>query len=167
MSQHYLYLAGLFDTATSRRIERIRERLYQAGVSQKPALDIPPHITLGRFDLADLAAVTAHLSQLVSAQPAIPVQFIGLGQFGEAVLYIVPAESPHLSGLRRRVTSGLKCHEEHDWVPHTTLLYRQPEHIAAARRLIEADFEPFAGWLERLGLYDFPPGRLVAEYDLL
>lgn len=167
MSQHYLYLAGLFDAAASRRIERIRERLYQAGVSRKPALDIPPHITLGRFDLADLAAVTAHLSQMVSEQPAIPVQFIGLGQFGDAVLYIAPADSPQLRGLRHRVTSGLKCHEEYDWVPHTTLLYRQPEHMAAARRLIEADFEPFTGWLNRLVVYDFPPGRLVAEYDLL
>ena len=167
MSQHYLYLAGLFDVAASRRIEVFRQRLHQAGLSRPAALDMPPHITLGRFDLADLAAVQAHLIRLAGSQAAIPIRFNGLGQFGEAVLYIAPAESPQLNDLRRRVISGLRCHEEYDWVPHTTLLYRQPEHMAAARRLIEADFEPFAGRIERLALYDFPPGRLVAEYDLI
>lgn len=167
MSQHYLYLAGLFDAATSRRIEHLRERLHQAGLSRPAALAVPPHITLGRFALADLADVEAHLSQLVRQQPAIPVRFVGLGQFGDAVLYLAPADCPRLSDLRRRIRQALVCHEEHAWVAHTTLLYRHPEHIAAARRLIEQDFEPFAGRLVQLAMYDFPPGRLVAQYELI
>jgi 2'-5' RNA ligase len=158
-----------FDDETDAAIRGLWQIIEDAGLpSIMPGLNYPPHMTLLACDGMDLRELRPRLSQFVAENPPTPIQFHGLGFFGEKrkVIHLAVTPTRALLDFHARfhtlagpyLTGENSFYLPDSWVPHITLDQDFPlETTGAIIDILLRHPLPKDGLLRELVLADFAP----------
>jgi 2'-5' RNA ligase len=166
MQEKHIYVLAQYDLDTQRRLNDLYQVLINHGFIGTQTTGIPHHITLGRFDVKDEAAVVRRAQETAAAQTAFTLRLAYLGLFGLNVLFIAPAVKQELLDLLHAAAPKGSTDDDFPWAAHTTLLMDEPEVIRRAIPVAAEHFMPFRATIESLGVYEFFPERKIGTYPL-
>lgn len=139
------------------------------------ALGYPPHITLAKYDDADVEELQAVVAELAGG-PALTISFDRLGSFDPGFLILWASPKPHeaLLGLHNRlhtIIDPVQCKPPYrpgSWTPHCSIALRVAErHRGAACQLLAADFTPFVLKFDVVDCVSSPPIAVITELALI
>lgn len=161
-----IYLLAQLDRRSHEALAGLYDQLARAGLVGEQTKGIPYHFTIGDFDTACEAEVLRRAQAVCAATPAFGIGISHLGLFGLRVLFAAPSVNGPLLRLRQALVPDACIDGAHNWVAHATLLIDTPESIRAAVEVAAQAFAPFVATVESIGVYEFFPKRLLAEYPL-
>ncbi|WP_082699826.1 2'-5' RNA ligase family protein [Novosphingobium barchaimii] len=138
------------------------------------ALGYPPHITLAKYDDADVEELEAAVAELGDV-PALTISFDRLGAFDPGFLILWASPKPHeaLLGLHNRlhtIIDPVRCKPPYrpgSWTPHCSIALRVADsHRDAAHQMLAADFTPFTMAFDVLDSVSSPPIAIITERAL-
>lgn len=161
MAEKSLYVLLGFERETEMCLWRMQEELYAAGFSGRQTKGLHPHVTLGEFPLDEETNRTEQLKQVARQFSSFQLTFNHVGIFdGGEVLFIAPDVSAELLAIKERFGSSF------NWTPHVTMLIDAPSVISCAVPHLTKQFQAFAGWVNRISLYEFQPSRHILTLGL-
>jgi len=93
MADKFLCVLAQFDDETQTRLTRIQNELYEKGYQGKHTKNIPFHMTLGYFDLADEESLKTKILEVAHTVEPFEIVLGSIGLFGLNVLYIAPVST--------------------------------------------------------------------------
>jgi 2'-5' RNA ligase len=161
-----IYLLAQFDQASNKKLALIYDRLVAVGLVGEQTKGIPYHITLGSFGLADQRQVIERAREVCFKTRGFKVNLSHIALFGLRVLFIAPAMNTQLLQLYNDLAPGETTSGYHHWVAHATLLIDHPDNIQRAIPIVAENFAPFEATIESVGVLEFPPAEVIAEFEL-
>lgn len=166
MAEARLYVLAQFDSGTNEALAKIYDKLLNAGLTGEQTKGIPYHFTLGSFELSETAQILERAKAVAARTKAFPIGLNHIGLFGQKVLFLTPAMNNQLLSLCRSVDPAATLDGVHNWIAHATLLIDSPEHIRTAVPIVAENFSPMTAVVHSLGVYEFFPKKLIAEFPL-
>ncbi len=173
MEEKFLCAIATFDEDTNIKFKKIQDELVKVGIKEQ---EVPPHITLAAYVGIDDEDVCRWTKEFASKNKGIKVKFSNIGLFGLNVAFIAPCVSDELKDFHRAF------HEKYDhmcgeiglnyslagtgWVPHATVLIEEADALIKALPVINDNFQPFTGEIDKIELYEFYPMRKIEAYTL-
>ena len=167
MEDKRIYLLAQFDENANKALTDIYSKLAQAGFIGEQTKGIPYHFTLGSFESGCETEVLKRVQNVVNMSRAFDINLSYVGLFGLRVLFLAPSMNTELLALYKALVPGASVDGCHKWTAHATILIDNPENIQAAISIVAQSFVPFVAKIESVGVYEFFPKRLLAEYKLL
>ncbi|MBQ8555973.1 MAG: 2'-5' RNA ligase family protein [Clostridia bacterium] len=165
MAESFLTLMADYDEAAQETFAAWQRHIDAAGFAGTHTRDIPYHISLATFDLADEAAAIALTRCVAAAHAPLEVDVTHMGLFtGGKVLFAAPDVNARLQALRQDCSDAPVG--AYPWTPHTTLLIDEPAVVAQAVPMLTACFRPFRARITRLHLCAFWPTREILTAEL-
>lgn len=166
MENRRIYLLAQFDESANQTLAAIYDSLLQAGLTGEQTKEIPYHFTLGSFDLDCETQILERVQAVCAETKAFDIGLTHIGLFGLKVLFLAPSVSIQLLNLYKDLVPNAEINTRHNWVPHATILLDSPSNIQAALPIVAQAFSSFNAKISSIGVYEFFPKKLIAEYDL-
>lgn len=173
MQEKYLCAMALFDEETNLYFGRLRYHIKTLGVE---CLEIPPHITLGVYVNLDENELGAWTEEFYTNHSPIRVNFNHIGLFGTTVCFAAPRVDENLLQFHSDYHQKYDDYsgeigfnytlKSNNWTPHASVVINTPESILKALPIIQENFEPFIGYIEKIGVYEFSPMREIKVVHL-
>ena len=148
-----------------------------ASLEAQPSIKLlgyPPHITLAKYDDADVAEMASVVDALATVAP-LTLTFNKLGSFDPGILILWAAPTPEqtlldLHALVHTIIDPSRCKQpyrpEH-WTPHCSIALRIAEDRRAnAARFLVADRNPFTLTFDIVDAVASPPIVILKERQL-
>lgn len=139
------------------------------------ALGYPPHITLAKYDDADVEELQAVVADQANV-PGLTISFDRIGVFDPGFLILWASPKPHeaLMDLHNRVHAiidPVRCKPPYrpgSWTPHCSIALRVADsHRDAAHQLLATDFTPFVLKFDVVDCVSSPPIEVITERVLI
>ena len=160
-----LYVLAQFDDDTQEILCRYYENLVSHGITGTQTKDIPYHFTMEIYPVEAKGLLQHGLDSICTDIAGITIRFDHIGLFGLNVLFLAPEVTHELLDFHDRLAVESSA-EQFPWTPHVTLLIDEPQTVLKALPVIAESLKPLTVRIDRIGLYEFFPKRLVREYRL-
>lgn len=161
----FLCVMAQYDEETEQKLKEIQKLLSDRGFVGKQTPNLPNHITLGSFDLAQEELVKEKVKMVSEQFHSFDIKLTNIGLFGLDVLFIAPSVNHNLLNLQQYFDNNFA--DGLGWTAHTTMLIDDPEIIQKALPFVADNFRSFNGKIESISLYEFWPTRFILEEKLL
>lgn len=166
MDNKRIYLLAQFDESTNKVLATLYDNLAQIGLVGEQTKEIPYHFTLESFDLECEQQLLERLQAVSAKTKAFDISLSHIGLFGLKVLFLAPSMSTQLLQLYQDVVPDAAIDGGQNWVAHTTILIDNPDKIQTAIPVVAQHFTPFVGRIQSIGVYEFFPKKVIAEFNL-
>ena len=166
MKKRKLYLLAVFDSNTQEILSGHYDVLYKKGYIGTQTKDVPYHFTLGSFDYSEEEDNLKKMEIIANNTKSFDIRLDHIGMFGMNTIFIEPNMNFELLELE---TKFFDCNGRgsHLWTAHSTILMDEPHNIVTALPIIAEEFKPINAKIDKIGLYEFDPTRLIKEYTLV
>lgn len=158
----------LFEDICAEKIRYLKDILTNEGIKsrEKPW---PPHITVDLYKGIKIDDLLEKIDSYAKGLSAFPIYIRGVNDFHDKVLYLEFTGEPQFQEIKDKFDELLSDYriEENKrdaYIPHATLVINQD--IEPARKIMKEHFEPFAGKMIYLAVYDRSL-RLLKKYSLV
>lgn len=149
---------------------------------------IPPHISLIAADTINFESYISQLFEIIRYIKPFDVKFASFGYFPSTnVVFLNPKESQNLRFLHSQIynlvinqnlnqfsnLAGISSYNPENWVPHSTLAIGSesvgiPKIIEIAQEILDLQInKPFISKTGKIGLFSYPPFKLLEEIPFL
>lgn len=173
MEEKFLCAIATFDESTDMKFKKIQDELVKVGIKEQ---EVPPHITLAAYVGVEEEAIDSWIEEFIAKNRKIEVKFSNIGLFGLRVVFIAPYVSDELKDFHR------VFHKKYDdacgeiglnyslagggWIPHVTAFIDEADALIRVLPIINDNFQPFIGEIDKIELYEFYPMRKIKVYAM-
>jgi hypothetical protein len=134
-----------------------------------------PHVSLAIWETIDRPRFEAEVARFADDAPPISVTLEAPGTFPGGTVFLRPAANPALHAMQRHVHARFATlgdgvwpyYMPASWIPHCTLVTDvPPDRVVEALTIAGRAPLPITGRLERVGIVEFRPVRVLARYPL-
>lgn len=173
-------ISAYFDDNTNQRLQSVINKIAaKTGNDFMVRNNVPPHLTISSIEARNVEVLIPAFKELSMSLDRLPigrVSFASVGQLLPYVMFIAPVLNEYLLNIANAVyeaftdipeTSIIKFYRPLSWMPHVTLgKTLNKDQMRVAFEVMQEEFTPFDGYIERLGLSKVNPHEEVARIEL-
>lgn len=166
-----------FDEETEKVIQKLIDRVAEtSGNEYMIHAKIPPHITVCSVDSQEEKQLISKMDDLMTNMDCGQVCWPSIGIFNPSVLFLTSVLNEYLHKLNQTINQKLmpvaKAGDNGNylpfhWIPHTAIATRlTEEQLKKAFEVVQSEFTPFAGKINRFVLARSNPYKEVKIWEL-